>query len=178
MKRHALLLALAILFCGTLSYADFYRWVDKEGVTHITDDLNRVPNEYRDALIVHEKKEIGPKEKAVEPQSTDSGPKTEQKTVELYGDYTLDWWKQAFSNKRGEIARLEEKVSVKKQFMEVFEGGRRFGQVFGQSEVDAYNRYKTEIPNDELALQDLKDVLSELVRKATNAGVPRDVRGE
>lgn len=178
MKRHAFLLALAILVGPALAYADFYQWVDKQGVTHITDDLNSVPREYRDALKVHEKKEIGPSEKSVEPQAVEAGPKKQEKTVELYGDHTLDWWKQAFSTKRDEIARLEEKLSVKKQFMEVFEGGRRFGQVFGSSEVDTYNRYKTEAPQDESALQRLKDELSELVRKATNAGVPRGIRGE
>ncbi len=180
MKIHARkIIFFLLLALPSISYADFYQWVDKEGVTHITDDLGRVPAEYREKTTTHEqtrKEDQGTVEGA--PQDEDMTRKTQEKKVELYGDYTLDWWKQAFSKKNDEIAKLEEKITTKRQFVEVFEGGRRFGQVFGSSEVETYNRYKAEIPQDDTTLQNLKDELVELARKATNAGVPRSIRGE
>ena len=37
--------------------ADVYRWVDKNGSTHFTDDLNKVPSEYRDQVKKEEARE-------------------------------------------------------------------------------------------------------------------------
>ena len=38
--------------------------------------------------------------------------------------------------------------------------------------------YKKNMPDDESRLKTLKDALNELIRKATNNGVPKDIRGE
>ena len=37
----------AVLLAAPLARADFYRWTDADGVTHYTQDLERVPRAYR-----------------------------------------------------------------------------------------------------------------------------------
>ena len=95
---------------------------------------------------------------------------------ELYGDHTLEWWTQAFAGKNDDIQLLQSSITTKRQYIDIFEGGRRFGQVFGAGERSTYDSYKKELPEDEKKLQTLKDELDELRRKATIAGVPREIR--
>ena len=38
------------LALGGPCYADFYKWVDKDGVVHITDDIMKVPEGLRGKL--------------------------------------------------------------------------------------------------------------------------------
>ncbi len=52
----ALLLAAGVIALATAAAADIYRYVDDEGVIHYTDDIDRVPAQYRD--IVEQKKSV------------------------------------------------------------------------------------------------------------------------
>jgi hypothetical protein len=122
------------------AFAEIYHWTDEEGVLHITDDLGKVPEEYRSKAKVFETR---PAEEfpAVEPAPPPAAPGLE--VEELYDGQPLDWWKE-----------VEE------------------------SDVETYQRYKKEIPEDEKRFEELDGELEELRRKARNAGVPKEVRGE
>jgi hypothetical protein len=51
--RISIISALCILwFSASPAWADFYRYVDKEGTEFFADDLNQVPQEYRDSATV------------------------------------------------------------------------------------------------------------------------------
>jgi hypothetical protein len=166
-----------ITFLSGLSpaFAEIYHWTDEEGVLHITDDLGKVPEEYRSKAKVFE---TGPAEEepAVEPAPPPAAPGLE--VEELYDGQPLDWWKEEFEKIEKRIAELEGAYNKKRQFVSVFEAGRRFGQVFEQSDVETYQRYKKEIPEDEKRFEELDGELEELRRKARSAGVPKEVRGE
>ncbi|MBI5345230.1 MAG: hypothetical protein HZB83_07865, partial [Deltaproteobacteria bacterium] len=97
---------------------------------------------------------------------------------ELYGDQTLSWWVENFRLKRQALQDLESSYAAKKQYAGVFEGGRRMGQIFGAAEVDTYEKYKKQIPEDEKKLETLKDDIEEFRRKAEINGVPKEIRGE
>lgn len=174
MKRHVIAVFCAAVLCyGSAAVADLYQWTDSEGVLHITNDMEKVPQEYR--LKIKTYKSTAPKESAP-PQPSAAPPK--EKGSELYGDHTLDWWMQTFRKKNEEIQALEASYYNKKQFIDLFESGRRFGQIYGNKEVETYNSYKLEIPEDENRVKALKDDLQELRRQATIVGVPRSIRGE
>ncbi len=169
---------LLILFLPAHSPADLYRWTDDDGVLHITDDLGKIPEEERAGMKVFKSR---PPEKAdlddvrpPTPEDAENG----RKRPELYGDQTLEWWINTFSKKIGEVRAIESGIYAKKQFVEVFEGGRRFGQIYGKEEVARYERLSQEIPEDESRLKGLKKELDELRRKAAIYGVPREARGE
>ncbi|MBI5809757.1 MAG: hypothetical protein HZB21_00990 [Deltaproteobacteria bacterium] len=51
-------------------------------------------------------------------------------------------------------------------------------QIFGAAEVDTYEKYKKQIPEDEKKLETLKDDIEEFRRKAEINGVPKEIRGE
>ncbi len=170
--------AIVFVFGVVPSYADLYKWEDSRGVLHITDDMGKVPESKRHGVKVfsikpHEKKHIG--EGPVYIPATKPTPK---KPPVLYGGQPLEWWKETFTRLGEDMDTLTDEISKKRQFITVFEGGRRFGQTFGDLEVSVYKRYKKEIVKDEESMVDLQDKLAELRRKATNNAVPREIRGE
>ncbi len=48
--RHFLILCLATVGVASLSAADFYRWVDQNGVVHFTDNVHNIPAKQRDTV--------------------------------------------------------------------------------------------------------------------------------
>lgn len=179
-----------LLLSSTAAYADLYQWKDKDGMIHMTDDLGKVPPADRGRVTVlktapksapEAPAALSPQEETVqpaeeEPAAQPPGEEPAAPSEDLYGDHTLDWWLETFKSKNGEVQSLESSITNKEQFVTVFEGGRRFGQIFGKEEVESYTRYKTELPADKKRLEDLKAEIDELKRKATIAGVPGEIR--
>lgn len=174
---HFIFQYLLVTFLSGLSpaLADIYKWTDEEGVLHITDDLGKVPEEYRGNVDVTETKpprEVPPEEgPVVEPP-----PAVEVK--ELFGGVPLSWWKKQFKEIRESIAEVEGAHAKKKQFVQVYESGSKYGLLYEKSDFETYERYKKEIPEDEKRLGELTEELEKLQRKARSAGVPKKVRGE
>lgn len=178
MKRMVIGMVAAFLFLSaSMAFAEIYEWKDRDGVVHLTDRLQNVPEEYRSGMKVHS---ASPTERVETQESAPTQPSegagAEQVPLDLYGDQPLEWWVNAFSSKKAEINALESSIKSKKQLIGVFESGRRFGQVFEQKDIDTYERYMRELPGDEEKLSGLQEDLSDLRRKATKAGVPREVR--
>lgn len=177
----ALFLAMAaIVFFAANAHADIYQWKDKSGNTHITDSLEKVPPEYRNKVEV---RKSGPREKGATPAAPASsgdgfGTTPPDPDKEIYGDKPLEWWKSEFNKRTKEIAKIETDLDAKRQFISIFEKGRRVGQIYDKKDVETYERYKQEAVDDDAKLVKLKGELDELRRQATFAGVPRDVRGE
>ncbi|MEE9614944.1 MAG: DUF4124 domain-containing protein [Thermodesulfobacteriota bacterium] len=169
-----------LLIMGVLAppsaFADFYQWRDEKGVLHVADDLEKVPQEYRGkAEIFKTTPGEEPSEKPTRPAPPRSSPRPDT-GEELYGDRTLSWWKRAFSDKRREIGEYEGKQEQKSAYVEVFEKGRRFGQIYTKEEIDAYERYKKELPGIEKTLAKLRSQLDTLKRKARLGGVSKKIR--
>ncbi len=156
------------------AFADFYQWQDRQGVVHIVNDIGKVPAEYRNDVKVF--KSAQPSGPAVIPAPAEQ--RAPESPGALYGDHTLEWWKEAFNNKNQEIDELQSSIAAKKQYIDLFEAGRRFGQIYGGSDIETYNKDVQELPEDEKRLAALHDELSDLRRKATDVGVPKYIRGE
>jgi hypothetical protein len=52
MRRFALLAVCILLFSASPSWADFYRYVDKDGKEFFTNDMKQVPQEYRSGATI------------------------------------------------------------------------------------------------------------------------------
>lgn len=175
MRIKFLISALILIFFAPLAHADLYEWVDEEGIIHITDQIEKVPPEYKAKLKVHKSTPASEPERVEESAQRPAMPEGER-GEELYGDHTLNWWKEEFARKKDEVQSLEAGVTSKRQYVQIFESGRRFGQVYGTTEIATYKTYKKELPEDEERLIKLKDELEELRRKARIVGVPEYVR--
>ncbi len=169
--------AIVFVFGAAPLYADLYKWEDAKGVLHITDDMGKVPEHKRHGVKVFK---IKPQHKRRLENVPIYIPPTRviKKAPKLYGEHTLDWWKAAFDNLHNEIDALKDGIDKKRQFIVVFEGGRRFGQMFGESEVANYKRYKKEIIKDREALQEKEDKLETLQKNARIDDVPREIIDE
>jgi hypothetical protein len=152
-----------------------YKWTDDKGVVHVTDDPTKIPDKYWIEKKV-KKEEVKPTPEAVPSQPVQPSPAPETRKEELYGDYPLDWWIYKFKGLRKDIAESEGRIEQARNFISVFETGRRYGTVFTNKEVLKYERYKAALPSMEEKLKQLKDELEELQRKARIYGVPREVR--
>lgn len=162
-----------ILFLTTsAAYAQFYEWKDKDGVTHITDDLGKVPENLRPDVKIHK---TTPAVEDLTPPAAPVAPAGEA-AQELYGDHTLEWWLNTFRKIREEKRSVESSIAAKEQYISIFEGGRRFGQTYSREDVERYENFKKEIPADRERVKEFQDELDELTRKATIAGVPKDIR--
>jgi len=170
----ALIVAFVILFASGAS-ADLYRWEDEDGTVYITDSMERVPQEYRAKARVYESTPVEPD--APERPAMDSGAAPISGPDEpVNGGRDDESWREAFSVKREQIASLSASIENKERFVETFEGGRRFGQIFDDAKVEDYKRYKEELPKDRERLEKLKGELEKLKKDAAAEDVPRDIR--
>ncbi|HXI10193.1 MAG TPA: DUF4124 domain-containing protein [Thermodesulfobacteriota bacterium] len=166
---------LVFLLTASAAYAELYEWTDKEGVVHITDDMGKVPEDIRPYVKKHK---VSPTVEGEEAPSAPSvtAPSSANHAPEMYGDHPLEWWLNTFRKLREEMQSLQASIASKEQFVSLFESGRRFGQVYSKEDVQRYETLKKEIPADQGRLKGLQDELDELTRKATLAGVPKDIR--
>ncbi|MBZ0221062.1 MAG: DUF4124 domain-containing protein [Candidatus Methylomirabilis sp.] len=168
-----ILFLLAALIMAPPAFAELYYWTDGQGNVHITDSMEKVPQEWRGRVRVQKEEQA---EKGPQFETETPPPLPAEPGAVLYGDQTLDWWRLSLARKAGEINELQQAINVKTNFVEVFEAGRRFGQVFASEQVAKYNLYKEELPADLRNLAALREEYEELQRKARIAGVPKDIR--
>ncbi|HAG52049.1 MAG TPA: hypothetical protein DCL42_12040 [Deltaproteobacteria bacterium] len=153
--------------------SDLYQWQDEKGDVHVVDDMLLVPPQYKDKVKIIKTKlpqETVPPEPYIPP----SPPPSEQR--ELYGEYPIEWWRDEFDKRKSEIADLEKTIAEQKSFINIFERGRGLGQTYSKEDIESYEAYKRNLPDNESKLQKLKAELEELRRKARTYGVPREIR--
>ena len=157
--------------------AEIYRWIDDDGVVHITDDRSNIPDKYWEEERV-KKEEITPSRKDTQPVVPEPAQTyKEGDTREFFGDYPLEWWIDTFGELRQNIADSKESLDREKNFVTVFdEGGRRYPRkIYTKEEIAQYERSKADIPVMEENLKNLNKELEELQRKARIYGVPKKV---
>ena len=71
-----IVILILLLVLPSISFAaDIYRWVDKDGSVNFTDDLDKVPPEYRDQVRTEEVRD------SEQTQTSTPAPASGQKTV-------------------------------------------------------------------------------------------------
>ncbi len=176
-----LIVCALLLFAPSVSDAELYKWVDEDNVLHVVDSLHKIPEKYRDSPSTDtpparlERPET-PGKRVSPPRTTYRSEPTSTKGEDIFGGKPIAWWKEAFKSKRDKITELKETISDKKNFISIFERGRRLGQIYDQTDISSYDKYKSEIPKDEKEMASLEKELKALTRKARSAGVPKSVR--
>ena len=78
MKIFRIVMLILLLVLPSISHAaDIYKWVDKDGAVNFSDDLSKVPPEYRDQIKTEEVTD------SQQPQTSTPAPASVQKTEEV-----------------------------------------------------------------------------------------------
>ena len=111
MKSSALLSALLICALSpSYASADFYRWVDNDGRENYTNDLEKVPLEYRDRLAKVEIRE----DRVSVGKGLEAGKKRAPGYAEHKDKYGRgeNYWRRKVENLRRELRRLEDEYDL------------------------------------------------------------------
>jgi uncharacterized protein with von Willebrand factor type A (vWA) domain len=107
MKR-ALITIFAVLVFVSISYGvTVFKWVDKDGVVHFTDDYTNIPAQYRNQVRTEETGESQKGETPATPSPAGSVPKSEETKVDRYGQGE-DYWRSRVSPWRKQLQEATE----------------------------------------------------------------------
>ncbi len=127
MKTKAVLIFLVLFLSTGVASGEIFKYVDRDGRVHFTDDYNSIPPEYRQKLGVMEETES---EAGIEPQSVeekkspDAGTEAEGISTQFAAEKAaLDKEKAWIDTKGAEL--LKEKESLEKE-KEKITSSRRF----------------------------------------------------
>lgn len=153
-----ILICLFLLTLASFSYAQVYRWVDQDGVTHYTDNLQNIPEKYRKSVRESTLPEITTY-RDVGSTGTPSKLKsdTEQEVPQdsEAGIYQL---KEA-------IDTLRSQIKAKKDLIKYVDDRRNLAinpyrnRIITEKELELYDRYKEELPENERELENLESTL-------------------
>ena len=155
--------------------AAFYQWVDAQGVTHFTDDSNKIPSRYQKRA----KKLELPEDSAPAPSAKSKlSPEAAQQAAEpmkpapalSFGGHPEEWWREQFNTLRTELKNLQDGLADKQAKLAVL---RRKRAIYTRAQDrEAVNGMQDEISADQLRITQLQGQISELEGRAARAEVP------
>jgi hypothetical protein len=173
MKVTLLLLVLALQLLPPVVHAAFYQWVDPQGVTHFTDNPDKIPEAYRSRAKKLKLSEE-PASSAAQPSSQASAPAPDQAAAHTFGGHPDSWWREQFLALRGQLKALQDGL-VEKQAKLVELRRQRVIFTRAQDRV-ALNSLQAEIAVDEVRVAELQSQITDLERRADRAYVPVEWR--
>ena len=118
-----------LVFSVTAYSATVYKWVDKEGVVHFTDDLSKVPPSYHNRVETEERKDVKEEVTPRSPQASTRKNEPEEGHSDIYGrDET--WWREKVRQWKERLKEATEKYdTAQKRYTEKSDelSRRRFG---------------------------------------------------
>jgi hypothetical protein len=123
MRKHVLLLILAVVLAAGHARAEFYRWTDRDGREFYTNEKGKIPPEYRDSarpVEVHEER--------VSVGGTPAGPADRTAVIKTHKDRNgrgEEYWRKRADTLRRQIREQETAYDrVVKQQQEEERSGR------------------------------------------------------
>jgi len=176
MKKVLLFLVLLLQFHPPAADAAFYQWVDAAGVTHFTDNPDKIPNTFRKRAKKLKLSEDPSGVSAATPQS--AAPAAASKSAapqpQDFGGHPEQWWRGRYAELRGKLKALQSGLADKQTKL-VELRRKRVIYTRAQDRV-ALNSMQAEISVDEVHIAELQDQIAELDLQATKAGVPAEWR--
>jgi DNA repair exonuclease SbcCD ATPase subunit len=172
MKIALLLIVLLLQFFPPRAGAAFYQWVDSAGVTHFTDDPDKIPGKYQKRAkklkISEEPSAVSP-DKA-QPATPGTGPKAAAPQPPGVNGQSEQLWRERFSELRGELKNLQTLLAEKQE--KLVQLRRKRAIYMRAQDREAVNSMQAEIAAAEQRSADLQNQIDALDRQATAAGVP------
>ena len=161
-----IILLAGVMFMVTVAHAEIYQWTDRDGEAHFTDNVDKIPLNYRSKA---RKMDLEPviqiKETPAEAiaQSKENSPST-------YGGHDEMWWRSSYRKLREEMKNIQDNLPKKRDDLAEL---RRKKIIFSKpSGRIAYYDMLKGIERDEARVTELQNQLAELDAKAAKAGVP------
>lgn len=148
-----------LLFFSSHSGAQLYRWVDQNGVTHFTDNPQNIPKQFESNV-----------EQFTPPHITTYA---EEKKTE--GSATSPSWNDTAGEVRDSAGSIEElkesintlksQIKAKKDLVDYVDDRRNLAKnplrnrIITENELELYDRYVSELPDDERELEELEETL-------------------
>ncbi|MBI5575829.1 MAG: DUF4124 domain-containing protein [Deltaproteobacteria bacterium] len=163
MSRFPIVLAAFLLLSPSAAGADIYRWVDESGTAHFTDDVSNIPAPYRGkakTIIKEAPPETSPAprpEPAFQPPAPHNTPAS-QEDAELEAARERD----ALAS---EVEQMKAKINAKETLVKTVDDRRNLAlnplraRVVDPADLDLYEKYKAELPQDRERLQELENRL-------------------
>ena len=156
--------------------AAFYQWVDAQGVTHFTDDPNKIPSRYQKrAKQLKLLEESEPAPSAAKPQLSPEAARQAAEPMKpapalTFGGHPEEWWREQFSALRTELKDLQDGLPDKQAKLAAL---RRKRAIYMRAQDrEAVNSMQDGISADELRITQLQSQISELEGQAARAEVP------
>ena len=97
-------LVLLIIFCGSSSFAQIYKWVDEHGGVHYADDFTRVPEKYQRDMMKVEGVDLGQSR-----GGNESLPKNKEDNYKDRLGRGEDYWRRRVDEAKDRMKSLQEK---------------------------------------------------------------------
>jgi len=165
MKR-LLILMILLIFAVPVDAATVYKWVDKEGGVHFTDDPSKVPPSYRNRVETEERKDVKEEVTPRPPQAATRQDEPEEIKKDIYGrDET--WWREKVRPWKEQLKEATENLEkAQKKFADkTVEMGRKglVSRARHQTEADKYDEEKKKY---EAQIAEANEMLEKLSKEA------------
>jgi chromosome segregation ATPase len=168
MKKLLILLAL-LIFVVPVDAATIYKWVDKEGVVHFTDDLSKVPPSYQNRVETEESKDVKEDATPRPPQAVTREKEPEEIKKDIYGrDET--WWREKVGLWKEKLKKASDDLeNLRKKYAEDTEQLGRTGLVSRARYQDKANKYTEERKKYEAQIAEANQMLDKLSKEAQDS---------
>jgi hypothetical protein len=176
MKRVLLLLLLLQSFSAPCQAA-VYQWLDSQGVTHFTDNPDKIPARYRSRakeLPISVEPAAPSASSPAAPQPVPAVAPPPAAAAPEAGGRGEHYWRSSFAGLRSELKTLEDALAAKQ--VKLVELRRKRAIYTRVRDREAVNAMQQEISADELRVSQLREKLAELGRQADQALVPAEWR--
>jgi len=119
MKRFFMTIIALFVFVSISYGVAVYKWVDKDGVVHFTDDYSNIPAQYRNQVRTEETGESQKVETPTAPPPAASTRKSEETKVDRYGQGEDSWrsrvspWRKQLQEATENFESINKKINAR-----------------------------------------------------------------
>jgi hypothetical protein len=163
--RYFVLLA-GVMFMVAVAHAEIYQWTDRGGEVHFTDNVDKVPPNYRSKVRKTDPEPvIQIKETPAEAIAPSMG-----NSPSTYGGHDEMWWRSSYRKLHEEVKNIQDNLPKKRDKLTEL---RRKKIIYSKpSGRIAYYDLLKEIDRDEARVTELQKQQANMDTEAAKAGVP------
>lgn len=164
--KKLLILLILLLFAVPVDAATIYKWVDKEGGVHFTDDPSKVPPSYQNRVETEERKDVKEEVTPRSPQAVTSEKEPEEIKKDIYGrDET--WWRETVHQWKEKLKEATENLQkVEDKFAEDTGRVGQSGYVSRARYQDKANKFEEEKKKYKAQIAEANQMLEKLSKEA------------
>ena len=164
--KKLLILLILLIFAAPVHAATIYKWVDKEGGVHFTDDPSKVPPSYQNRVETEERKDVKEEVTPRPPQAVTREKEPEGIKKDIYGcDETC--WREKVRPWKAQLKEATENLEkLRNKYAEETEQFGRTGYVSRARYQDKANKYTEERKKYEGQIAEANERLDKLSKEA------------